>query len=141
MFGLHFDHHTLSIARDGELLVSEPLAVEIAAKEPRFGRAALAAARGRPDLVSLNHWRELGRTDDAARSVAIEKSRIESAPCAVMVTVAGDSARWMTEAACSRSTHPSRRSRSSSVVGRSTRPRRASRSSKRLVPATFSVTR
>lgn len=72
MFGLHFDHHTLSIARDGELLVSEPLAVEIAAKDPRFGRAALAAARGRPDQVSLNHWRELGRTDDAARSVAIE---------------------------------------------------------------------
>src|SRR6185295_13195925 len=72
MFGLHFDHHTLTIARDGELLASEPLAVEIAAKEPRFGRAALAAARGRPDLVSLNHWRELGRTDDAARSVAIE---------------------------------------------------------------------
>jgi hypothetical protein len=72
MFGLHFDHHTLSIARDGELLVCEPLAVEIAAKEPRFGRAALAAARGRPDLVSLNHWRELGRTEDAARSVAIE---------------------------------------------------------------------
>jgi len=72
MFGLHFDHHTLSIARDGELLVSEPLAVEIAAKDPRFGRAALAAARGRPDQVSLNHWRELGRTEDAARSVAIE---------------------------------------------------------------------
>jgi hypothetical protein len=72
MFGLHFDHHTLSIARDGELLVSEPLAVEVAAKEPRFGRAALAAARGRPDLVSLNPWRELGRADDAARSVAIE---------------------------------------------------------------------
>ena len=72
MFGLHFDHHTLSIARDGELLSSEPLAVEIASKEPRFGRAALAVARGRPDLVSLNHWRELGRTDDAARSVAIE---------------------------------------------------------------------
>ncbi len=72
MYGLHFDHHTLSIARDGELLVSEPLAVEIGAKDPRFGRAALAAARGRPDLVSLNHWRELGRTDEAARSVAIE---------------------------------------------------------------------
>jgi hypothetical protein len=72
MFGLHFDHHTLSIARDGELLVSEPLAVEIAANDPRFGRAALAAARGRPDQVSLNHWRELGRTEDAARSVAIE---------------------------------------------------------------------
>ena len=72
MYGLHFDHHTLSIARDGELLASEPLAVEVAAKEPRFGRAALAAARGRPDEVSLNHWRELGRTEDAARSVAIE---------------------------------------------------------------------
>jgi hypothetical protein len=72
MFGLHFDHHTLSIARDGELLSSEPLAVEIGAQEPRFGRAALAAARGRPDLVSLNHWRELGRTEEAARSVAIE---------------------------------------------------------------------
>ena len=72
MYGLHFDHHTLSIARDGELLASEPLAVEIASKEPRFGRAALSAARGRPDLVSLNHWRELGRTEDAARSVAIE---------------------------------------------------------------------
>jgi hypothetical protein len=72
MYGLHFDHHTLSIARDGELLACEPLAVEIAANEPRFGRAALAAARGRPDQVSLNHWRELGRTEDAARSVAIE---------------------------------------------------------------------
>jgi len=72
MFGLHFDHHTLTIARDGELLASEPLAVEIASKDPRFGRAALAVARGRPDLVSLNHWRELGRTEDAARSVAIE---------------------------------------------------------------------
>jgi hypothetical protein len=72
MYGLHFDHHTLSIARDGELLASEPLAVEVAAKDPRFGRAALAAARGRPDEVSLNHWRELGRTEDAARSVAIE---------------------------------------------------------------------
>ena len=27
MYGLHFDHHTLSIARDGELLSYEPLAV------------------------------------------------------------------------------------------------------------------
>lgn len=72
MYGLHFDHHTLSIARDGELLASEPLAVELSAAEPRFGRAALAAARGRPDLVSLTHWRELGRNEDAARSVAIE---------------------------------------------------------------------
>lgn len=72
MYGLHFDHHTLSIARDGELLSSEPLAVEISALEPRFGRAALSVARGRPDLVSLTHWRELGRTEDAARSVAIE---------------------------------------------------------------------
>jgi len=72
MYGLHFDHHTLSIARDGELLASEPLAVEISAKEPRFGRAALSAARGRPDLVSLTHWRELGRNEDAARNVAIE---------------------------------------------------------------------
>src|SRR3982750_255847 len=71
MFGLHFDHPTLPTARDGELLASEPLAVEIAAQEPRFGRAALAAARGRPDLVSLNHWRELGRTADAARIGAV----------------------------------------------------------------------
>jgi pSer/pThr/pTyr-binding forkhead associated (FHA) protein len=72
MYGLHFDHHTLSIARDGELLAYEPLAVEISASEPRFGRAALATARGRPDLVSLTHWRELGREEGAARSVAIE---------------------------------------------------------------------
>src|SRR5262245_9575373 len=72
MYGLHFDHHTLSIARDGELLAYEPLAVEISASEPRFGRAALAAARGRPDLVSLTHWRELTRDDVAARHVAIE---------------------------------------------------------------------
>ncbi len=72
MYGLHFDHHTLSIARDGELLAYEPLAVEMSANEPRFGRAALAAARGRPDLVSLTHWRELGRDDVAARHVAIE---------------------------------------------------------------------
>ena len=60
MYGIHFDHHTLSIARDGELLATEPLAVETAARDPRFGRAALAAARGRPDEVSLTHWRELG---------------------------------------------------------------------------------
>ena len=53
MYGLHFDHHTLSIARDGELLATEPLAVETATSDPRFGRAALAAARGRPDEVSL----------------------------------------------------------------------------------------
>ena len=72
MYGIHFDHHTLSIARDGALLASEPLAVETAAREPRFGRAALAAARGRPDEVSLTHWRELGRSEGAARSVAIE---------------------------------------------------------------------
>jgi hypothetical protein len=72
MYGLHFDHHTLSVARDGELLAYEPLAVETAAREPRFGRAALGAARGRPDLVSLTHWRELGRNEQAARSVAIE---------------------------------------------------------------------
>ncbi len=72
MYGIHFDHHTLSIARDGELLANEPLAVETAAQEPRFGRAALAAARGRPDEVSLGHWRELGRSETAARNVALE---------------------------------------------------------------------
>jgi len=77
MFGLHFDHHTLSIARDGQLLANEPLAVETAGNEPRAGAAALAAARGRPDEVSLNHWRELGRQGaeharDAARHVARE---------------------------------------------------------------------
>ncbi len=72
MYGLHFDHHTLSIARDGELVANEPLAVETAARDPRFGRAALAAARGRPDEVSLGHWRELGRSESASRNVAIE---------------------------------------------------------------------
>jgi len=72
MYGFHFDHHTLSIARDGELLATEPLAVESSATDPRFGRAALAAARGRPDEVSLSHWRELGRNEAAARNVAIE---------------------------------------------------------------------
>ncbi len=40
MYGLHFDHHTLSIARDGELLANEPLAVETAA-----ARAALRPRR------------------------------------------------------------------------------------------------
>ena len=66
MYGLHFDHHTLSIARDGELLAHEPLAVETTAGEPRASvRAALAAARGRPDEVSLDHWRELGRDEHA----------------------------------------------------------------------------
>ena len=64
MYGIHFDHHTLSIARDGELLASEPLAVETGA-EPRAGSAALATARGRPTEVSLGHWRELGRNDCA----------------------------------------------------------------------------
>jgi hypothetical protein len=72
MYGIHFDHHTLSIARDGELLASEPLAVETAGREPRAGAAALAAARGRPDEVSLSHWRELGRNEAAARNVARE---------------------------------------------------------------------
>jgi hypothetical protein len=72
MYGIHFDHHTLTIARDGELITNEPLAVELSAREPRFGRAALAAARGRPDEVSLNHWRELGKSDAAARAVALE---------------------------------------------------------------------
>ena len=72
MYGIHFDHHTLSIARDGELLANEPLAVETATNEPRFGRAALAAARGRPDEVSLSHWRELSRNPNAARNVALE---------------------------------------------------------------------
>ncbi len=72
MYGIHFDHHTLSIARDGELVASEPLAVETVAKEAQFGRAALAVARGRPDEVSLNHWRELGRGEHAARHVARE---------------------------------------------------------------------
>src|SRR5215471_4033858 len=71
MYGIHFDHHTLSIARDGELLASEPLAVETGA-EPRAGTAALATARGRPDEVSLNHWRELGKNEMASRNVARE---------------------------------------------------------------------
>ena len=68
MYGFHFDHHTLSIARDGELLATEPLAVETATSDPRFGRAALAAARGRPDEVSLSHWRELSSNANAARN-------------------------------------------------------------------------
>ncbi len=72
MYGLHFDHHTLSIARDGELLGCEPLAVEAAGAEPSAGTAALAASRGRPDEVSLGHWRELGRNETAARNVARE---------------------------------------------------------------------
>ncbi len=72
MYGIHFDHHTLSIARDGALLAGEPLAVEIVGSDARFGRAALAAARGRPDEVSLHHWRELGRNPLAARNCALE---------------------------------------------------------------------
>ncbi len=72
MYGIHLDHHTLSIARDGELLASEPLAVETGEGEARAGAAALATARGRPDEVSLNHWRELGRNEFAARNVARE---------------------------------------------------------------------
>jgi hypothetical protein len=72
MYGIHLDHHTLSIARDGELLASEPLAVETTGGEARAGAAALATARGRPDEVSLNHWRELGRNEFAARNVARE---------------------------------------------------------------------
>jgi hypothetical protein len=72
MYGIHFDHHTLSIARDGELLASEPLAVETAGREPRAGAAALAAARGRPDEVSLSHWRDLGKSEAAPRNVARE---------------------------------------------------------------------
>jgi hypothetical protein len=72
MYGIHFDHHTLSIARDGELVANEPLAVETVTKDARFGRVALAVARGRPDEVSLTHWRELGRHEHAARSVALE---------------------------------------------------------------------
>jgi hypothetical protein len=72
MYGLHFDHHTLSIARDGALVANEPLAVETVTRDARFGRVALAVARGRPDDVSLNHWRELGRDENAARCVALE---------------------------------------------------------------------
>ena len=76
MLGIHFDHHTLSVARDGELLASGPLAVETSGGEPRVGVAALATARGRPDEVSLGHWRELDRGDDrvhaASRNVARE---------------------------------------------------------------------
>jgi hypothetical protein len=72
MYGIHFDHHTLSIARDGELIANEPLAVETTSRDARFGRAALGAARGRPDEVSLGHWRELGRDESAARNVALE---------------------------------------------------------------------
>jgi hypothetical protein len=74
MYGIHFDHHTLSIARDGALLASEPLAVEVVSQDTRFGRTALSVARGRPDEVSLHHWRELGRSGNAARSVALEMS-------------------------------------------------------------------
>ena len=77
MYGIHFDHHTLSIARDGALLAHEPLAVESGEGEARVGRAALSVARGRPDAVALTHWRQLGgeARDDgggAARSVALE---------------------------------------------------------------------
>jgi hypothetical protein len=72
MIGLHFDHHTLSIARDGAMLAHEPLAVETVGSDVRFGRAALEFARGRPDAVSLDHWRALGRDPAAARSVALE---------------------------------------------------------------------
>src|SRR5678815_250778 len=72
MYGLHFDNHMLSIARDGELVAHEPLAVETSEREPRFGHAALAASRGRPDEVSLSHWRELGRDENASRHVAVE---------------------------------------------------------------------
>jgi len=72
MYGIHFDHHTLSIARDGELLASEPLAVETVAPVPSAGSAALAVSRGRPDEVSLGHWRELGRNESASRNVARE---------------------------------------------------------------------
>ena len=72
MYGIHFDHHTLSIARDGELLASEPLAVETVAPVPSAGSAALAVSRGRPDEVSLVHWRELGRNEQASRNVARE---------------------------------------------------------------------
>jgi len=72
MYGIHFDHHTLSVARDGELLASEPLAVETSGSEPRAGGAALAASSGRPDEVSLGHWRELGKTESAPRNVARE---------------------------------------------------------------------
>jgi hypothetical protein len=72
MYGIHFDHHTLSIARDGELLASEPLAVETISSEPRAGagrRWPLRVAGGR---VSLNHWRELGSNETASRNVARE---------------------------------------------------------------------
>jgi hypothetical protein len=72
MYGIHFDHHTLSIARDGALLVHEPLAVETGAGEALVGRAALSVARGRPDAVALTHWRQLGRDEGAARNVALE---------------------------------------------------------------------
>ena len=72
MYGLHFDHHTFSIARDGELLASEPLAVETVSRDAPFGRVALAVARGRPDEVSLTHWRELTRDEHASRKVALE---------------------------------------------------------------------
>ncbi len=72
MYGIHFDHHTLSIARDGVSLANEPLAVETVSRDARFGRVALSVARGRPDEVSLTHWRELGRHEHAARNVALE---------------------------------------------------------------------
>ena len=67
MYGFHFDHHTLSIARDGELLAHEPLAVETAARDPRFGLLRAGGARA-ADEVSLGHWRELGRSETAART-------------------------------------------------------------------------
>ena len=74
MYGLHIDHHLISIARDGELLVSAPIAVEFGAPEATVGQHALAVSRRRPTEIALHHWRELGLAghDDAARRVALE---------------------------------------------------------------------
>ncbi len=76
MYGIHFDHHMFSIARDGELLLAAPIAAEIEAQNPEaaleVGDIALASSRRRPSEISLHHWRELGAQPDAARRVAME---------------------------------------------------------------------
>jgi hypothetical protein len=74
MYGLHIDHHLISIARDGELLVSAPIAVEFGVPEATVGQHALGVSRRRPTEIALHHWRELAIPghDDAARRVALE---------------------------------------------------------------------
>ena len=73
MYGIHFDHHTLSIARDGELLASEPLAVETGGGEPRAGRrgAGRVRAAGRTKCRSAT-GASSAATKSAARNVARE---------------------------------------------------------------------